>query len=118
MELKLPSLRFAQRATLMARTGDHPGNLGLNASSFDELRALRTAGIRTEGDRLRDDVIRLIREECALRDNATKLTGKKARIKTLTEEREGLVKQMPQPASEEEAKLQRERRYALAESAR
>ena len=42
----------------------------LNASSFDELRALRTEGIRAEGDRLREEVIRLIREECALRDNA------------------------------------------------
>ena len=32
----------------------------LNASSFDELRALRTEGIRSEGQRLRDEVVRLI----------------------------------------------------------
>ena len=78
----------------------------LNASSFDELRALRTEGIRSEGQRLRDEVVRLIREECSLRENAAKLQEKKARAKTLTEERGGLVKQMPQPASEEEEKLQ------------
>ena len=89
----------------------------LNASSFDELRALRTEGIRAEGDRLRENVMRLIREECTLRDNAGKLPEKKARIKALTEERAGLVKQMPQPVSEEEAKLQtdlQEKRQALA----
>lgn len=89
----------------------------LNASSFDELRAMRTEGIRSEGQRLRDEVVRLIREECALRENAAKLAEKKARIKTLTEERAGLVKQMPQSASEEEAKLQADlqtKRQALA----
>ncbi len=89
----------------------------LNASSFDELRALRTEGIRSEGQRLRDEVVRLIREECTLRENAAKLQEKKARIKTLTEERAGLGKQMPQPASEEEAKLQADlqtKRQALA----
>src|SRR5690606_38450738 len=51
----------------------------LNASSFDELRALRTEGIRSEGQRLRDEVVRLIREECTLRENAAKLAEKKAR---------------------------------------
>ena len=88
----------------------------LNASSFDELRAIRTEGIRAEGDRLREDVIRLIREECTLRDNAAKLPEKKARIKTLTEEREGLTKQLPQAVSPEEARIQAElqaRRAAL-----
>ncbi|MGK2957238.1 MAG: TrlF family AAA-like ATPase [Acidimicrobiales bacterium] len=88
----------------------------LNASSFDELRARRTKGIRSEGDRLRDEVIRLIREECALRDNAAKLPAKENRIKTLTEERAGLVKQLPQTASAEEAKAQadlQEKRQAL-----
>ena len=78
----------------------------MNASSFDELRSLRTEGIRFEGQRLRDEVVRLIREECFLRENAAKLGEKKARIKTLTEERAGLVKQLPEPVSEEEAKLQ------------
>ena len=78
----------------------------LNASSFDELRALRTEGIRAEGDRLRDEVIRLIREECALHDNAAKLPEKKTRVRTLTVEREGLVKQLPKAVSPEEAKFQ------------
>ena len=50
--------------------------------------------------------MRLIREECALRDSAAKLPDKKARIKTLTEERAGLVKQLPQAASAQEAKVQ------------
>lgn len=88
----------------------------LNASSFDELRALRTEGIRAKGDRLRDEVIRLIREECALRDNVAKLPEKKTRVKTLTTEREGLVKQLPQAVSPEEAKSQadlQEKRQAL-----
>ena len=44
------------------------------------------AGHRVEGQRLRDEVVRLIREECSLRENAAKLPEKKARIKTLTEE--------------------------------
>ena len=89
----------------------------LNASSFDELRALRTEGIRSEGQRLRDEVVRLIREECSLRDNAAKLQEKKARIRTLTEERGGLVKQMPKPVSKEEKKFHEKlqtRRQALA----
>jgi len=88
----------------------------LNASSFDELRALRTEGIRAEADRLREDVMRLIREECALRENAGKLPEKKARIKALTEERAGLVKQIPEALSEEEARIQaelQERRQTL-----
>jgi ABC-type cobalamin/Fe3+-siderophores transport system ATPase subunit len=80
----------------------------LNASSFEELRAIRTEGVRAEGDRLRDDVIRLIREECDLRDSIAKLPEKQSRIKTLTEERDGLVKQLPKAASPEEARLQKD----------
>lgn len=89
----------------------------MNASSFEELRAIRTEGIRSEADRLRDEVLRLIREECALRENASKLGEKKARIRTLEDERAGLVKQQPKPKSEEEAKLQADlqaKRQALA----
>ena len=78
----------------------------LDTSSFDELRALRTQGIRSEGQRLHDDVVRLIREECSLRDNEAKLGEKKTRITTLGEERAGLVWQMPEPTSEEDSKLQ------------
>lgn len=80
----------------------------LNASSFDELRALRTEGTRTEGNRLREDVTRLIKEECDLRDNAAKVPEKKARIKALTEERNGLIKQIPKAASREEARIQKD----------
>jgi hypothetical protein len=65
----------------------------LNASSFGELRALRTEGIRDESDRLRVEIARLIREECALRSVRGKVGEKKERIKTLVKEREGLVKQ-------------------------
>ena len=89
----------------------------LNASSFDELRALRTEGIRGEGTRLRDEVKRLTAEECTLRENAARLGEKKARIKSLTEEKDGLSKQLPQPATEEEAKQQEDlqaKRQAVA----
>ena len=69
----------------------------LNASSFGELRALRTEGIRAEGDRLRAEIVRLIREECTLRSIRGKLGEKKERMRTLTKEREGLLKQLPKP---------------------
>ena len=77
----------------------------LNASDFSELRAIRTEGIRADAERLREDVIRLIREECSLKENAKKLGEKKARIKTLQEEEKGLVKQLPKAATPEEKKL-------------
>ena len=80
----------------------------LNASSFDELRALRTEGIREEGDRLSSDIARLIREECALRAARAKLGEKKERIKILIKERDGLAKQLPQASSAEEARIQQE----------
>jgi hypothetical protein len=80
----------------------------LNASNFEELRTLLTQSIREEGDRLRSDINRLIREECALRDNAAKLPEKNARIKALTGERDGLVKQVPEAVSAEEEQIQKE----------
>jgi hypothetical protein len=80
----------------------------LNASSFEELRAIRTEGIRAEGDRLHQDVTKLIREECDLTDTSNKLPEKKARITTLTDERDGLIKQLPKAASAEEARIQKE----------
>ena len=89
----------------------------LNASNFDELRTIHTKGIREERDRLREDVSRLIREECALRDNARKLGEKKNRIKALTRERDGLANQIPPPATQEEARRQEDlqrKRAALA----
>lgn len=91
----------------------------LNASSFDELRAIRTEGIGEEGNRLRADIDRLIREEYALRDNAAKLDAKKARIRSLTDERTGLRKQLPKAASREEEQVQQElqtRRDALTQA--
>lgn len=80
----------------------------LNASDFAELRAIRTDGIRADAQRLREDLVRLIREESTLRENAKKLPEKKGRIKTLKDEEAGLVKQMPKPATEAEKKLQKE----------
>jgi hypothetical protein len=80
----------------------------LNASSFEELRAIRTEQIRAEGDRLRMYIQQLIREDCELRDTIGKVPDKKARIKTLEKEREGLVKQIPPPASAAEARLHKE----------
>ena len=64
-------------------------------------------------------MLRLTREECSLRDNASKLQEKKDRLKTLAAERAGLVKQIPPPATEEEAKLQadlQKGRQALADA--
>jgi ABC-type cobalamin/Fe3+-siderophores transport system ATPase subunit len=80
----------------------------MNASSFEELRAICTEGIRAEGTRLQQDIVRLIREECELRDNSSKVPDKKTRIKTLTEEKEGLTKQLPKAASDEEVRIQKE----------
>jgi ABC-type lipoprotein export system ATPase subunit len=94
----------------------------LNASSFDELRSICTEAIRAEGDRLRDDVMGLIREECALREGAATLPEKKKRIIALAEERAGLEKQVPKANSPEEAQLQKElqekrRELAVAQQA-
>jgi energy-coupling factor transporter ATP-binding protein EcfA2 len=89
----------------------------LNASSFEELRAIRTEEIEQEGQRLRENMVRLIREECELRENAAKLLEKKTRIKSLNEERQGLTKQLPAPATQEEARFQKDlqdKRVALA----
>jgi ABC-type lipoprotein export system ATPase subunit len=80
----------------------------LNASDFAELRAIRTNGIRAEARRLQEDIVRLIGEESALRENARKLPEKKARIKALQDEEAGLAKQMPKPPTEEEEELQKE----------
>jgi energy-coupling factor transporter ATP-binding protein EcfA2 len=87
----------------------------LNASSFEELRAVRTEAIKEEGNRLRDDIVRLIREECDLRDNAKKLSDKKTRITTLTTEKNNLARQMPQAASAEEARIQADLQTKRAE---
>jgi hypothetical protein len=80
----------------------------LNASSFNELRTLRTEGIKETGDQLRADMMRLIREECALRASRGKLGEKKERIRALTKERDGLAKQMPKAISAEDERIRRE----------
>jgi hypothetical protein len=62
-------------------------------------------------------MLRLIRDECALRENKDKLPEKKTRLKTLREERAGLAKQMPKAASPDEKRVQEElqqKRTALA----
>jgi energy-coupling factor transporter ATP-binding protein EcfA2 len=89
----------------------------LNASSFEELRALRTDSIRAEGERIRDEIGTLIREETDLREQVNKVGEKKERIKALTAERDGLIKQMPAATSPVEAKAQsdlQDKRTALA----
>lgn len=89
----------------------------LNASSFKELRALRTDGTRARGQRLQEDIKRLIAEECDLRNKAHKLPEKETRIKMLADERKGLEKQLPKAKSTEEEKTQNElqaKRSALA----
>lgn len=80
----------------------------LNASDFAELRHIKTNATRAQAERIQDEIISLIREEILLRDSVKKLGDKKTKIKTLTDEKEGLLKQMPKPASEAEQKLQKE----------
>ena len=88
----------------------------LNASNFEELRAKKTESLTAARDQVREDISRLIREDCQLEENSSKVPAKRTRIKTLREEEAGLVKQMPKPASEAEKKVQvelAERRAAL-----
>ena len=89
----------------------------LNASSFDELRAIRTESLREERERSREEIAALIREEVDLREQINKVAEKTAKTKTLKEEGDGLTKQIPAPASAEEAKAQKEleaKRLALS----
>ena len=83
----------------------------LNASSFDELRFLRTRATREQGERLREDINRLIEEELTLWENSLKLGEKRGRIEALTKERDGLLKQIPQPATKEEADRQEDLKH-------
>ena len=80
----------------------------MNASSFDELRSIKTNGIQSEGQRLKNEVYRLMQEEFNLRINASRLDEKKTRIKTLATEHNGLQKQLLITNSEEEALVDRE----------
>ena len=74
----------------------------LNASTFHELRALRTQNILTESRRLRAEIQRLIAEEDALYQSAAKVGEKQARIAVLEREFEGLVAQLPKAESPEQ----------------
>ncbi len=89
----------------------------LNASSFEELRSLRTDGIRAQRVRLQEEIKRLIREECDLWNKARKLPDKQKRIRVLVEEHKGLEKQLPKAKTPEEEQTQKElqeKRSALA----
>jgi ABC-type lipoprotein export system ATPase subunit len=77
----------------------------LNASDFDQLRAIKTEGVRAEGERLRAEIHSVIRDECTLRDLLAKQPEKTARVKSLKQERDGLAKQMPPAATPEEKKI-------------
>jgi ABC-type lipoprotein export system ATPase subunit len=77
----------------------------LNASNFEELRVIKTEGIHDEGQRLKQEVVDLIREECRLLAEAKKLGDKRQRIATLKNEEKGLLEQMPKPATDEEKKV-------------
>lgn len=79
-----------------------------NAADFDDLRTMKTESILEEGNRLRDEITTIIRDECTLRDQKAKLPEKITKAKKLREEREGLVKQLPKPATEDEKKAQEE----------
>jgi chromosome segregation ATPase len=58
-----------------------------------------------QGERLKQEIKDLIREECTLLDEAKKAGEKKQRIVTLKAEEEGLLKQLPTAATEEERKI-------------
>lgn len=77
----------------------------LNASNFAELRALKTTAVAAESERLKIEIGTIIRDEFLIRDLQAKLPEKRARLQSLTIEREGLTKQIPAPASEAERQL-------------
>ena len=77
----------------------------LNASDFSELRSIKTSAVLAEGNRLKGEVEAIIREEFARRDLIAKLGEKQTREKTLANERDGLVKQLPAASTPEEAQL-------------
>jgi energy-coupling factor transporter ATP-binding protein EcfA2 len=78
----------------------------LNASNFEELRAIKTEGTRAEGRRIKGEVAGLIHEESTLREQVSKIPEKKTRMTTLADEGEGLKKQIPPAVTPEEARTQ------------
>ena len=79
----------------------------LNASNFEELRNTKTEGIREEGQRIKNEINRLIEEQIMLRDNRSKLAEKRNRIKALDREKNGLEKQILVTDFSEEAVIER-----------
>ncbi len=78
----------------------------LNATDFEELRAIKTGALRTERDRIVTRLQQLIREGDHLRGRVAKLGELKGRITTLQGEAAGLKAQMPAPINAEDAKVQ------------
>ncbi len=88
----------------------------LNASTFRELRTIRTKETHIRIGRLRENLIRIIDEEIALRDNEASVGDKKKRISALEEEKANLQAQIPEATStaeEERRKRLSERREVL-----
>jgi hypothetical protein len=74
--------------------------------------------LRAEGERLRAEMRSVIREDCALRDLLAKLPEKRARVKALTDERDGLAKQVPPAGTLAEKKLRDDCRPSAPRSRR
>lgn len=79
----------------------------LNASTFQELRDARTETTTAQGDRLREDIGRLIRDEIIQRAALNKIPEKIQACDKLKVEAVGLMKQMPQPTTAGEAQTQK-----------
>ena len=79
----------------------------LNASSFKDLRALKTEGTLARGQRIHDDIRRLIFEDSELHKKIRVLPEKEKRIKILANEKTGLNKQMPRAKTSEEKSTQK-----------
>ena len=80
----------------------------LNASDFNELRSTLTVGIKNGRQQIQTNINYLINEECQLIDNIGKLQEKKDRIIFLTNEHDGLEKQMPDAPSDEESEIEQQ----------
>lgn len=76
----------------------------LSASDFEALKALKTEASRAEGTRLHAKIGNIITEEFDLREKLARIPEKEARAKALAEEKAGLAKQMPEPATPDERK--------------
>lgn len=89
----------------------------LGASSFTDLRTMRTKRFVDQRHETATAIQECIVELDALRSNAKSLTQKNAAIETLAAEAASLKKQMPVPADEEGAKLEEAISHAQADVA-